>query len=335
MEQNNIMVSVICITYNHEKYIRQCLEGCVSQKTDFSFEILVHDDASTDGTATVIQEFEKKYPDLIRPIYQTENQYSKKVSIKREFIMPLVRGRYVALCEGDDFWTDENKLQRQVDAMEGNSECCMCVHKVAEVFENGALNGTWFPNFQLDTGIISSRDFLAMGQYYSFHTSSFFFRTEHYREYIMDPPEFVRKSSVGDEAHMMYFGQKGPVYYIDKPMSHYRRGVVGSWTARQRNNSDRATIHPKKMIDTYLAFDSYTKGQYHDLLVKRIARQMAVAAILEKKAMDMLKKENREYFFALSLNRRCFVLAGGVFPGLVKMAYLNRIEKKAKAHGIK
>lgn len=210
---DNILVSVICTAFNHGKYIRRCLEGFVSQKTDFDFEIIVHDDASTDDTAQVIREFETAYPHLIRPIYQTENQYSQKINIKRTHIMPIVRGKFVALCEGDDFWVDEHKLQRQVDAMLANPDCRMCTHTVAEVLEDGTPDGTVFPANAVSEGVLDSRSFLELGQYYSFHTSSYFFRTEDYMAYIMTPPDFVKKSTVGDEAHLMYFGQLGPVYY--------------------------------------------------------------------------------------------------------------------------
>ena len=119
MEDNNIMVSICCITYNQEKFIRQALDGFLMQKTNFKYEIIIHDDASTDNTANIILEYEKKYPDIIKPIYQTENQYSKG---KKPTLITYkaAQGKYIALCEGDDYWIDENKLQLQVDYMEKN-----------------------------------------------------------------------------------------------------------------------------------------------------------------------------------------------------------------------
>ena len=108
----NIMVSVICLCYNHENYVKDALEGFVKQKTTFPFEVLIHDDASTDKSAEIIREYEAKYPDIIKPTYQTENQYSQGVKILRTYLLPKVRGKYIAFCEGDDFWTDENKLQK-------------------------------------------------------------------------------------------------------------------------------------------------------------------------------------------------------------------------------
>lgn len=109
------LVSICCITYNHKEYIRDALDGFLSQRTDFPYEILINDDASTDGTADIIREYEQKYPEKIRALLQTENQYSKGITNPSgAFNFPRVRGRYVAMCEGDDYWTDPEKLQKQV-----------------------------------------------------------------------------------------------------------------------------------------------------------------------------------------------------------------------------
>ena len=126
---SEVMVSVCCLVYNHEKYLRQCLDGFVNQKTNFKFEVLIHDDASTDSSAAIIREYEEKYPELIKPIYQTENQYSKKVKIGITYQFPRVKGKYIALCEGDDYWTDPLKLQKQIDFLEANPEYSFCCHR--------------------------------------------------------------------------------------------------------------------------------------------------------------------------------------------------------------
>lgn len=120
------LVSVITLAYNHGRYIGQCLDGLVMQKTDFPFEVIIHDDASTDNTAEIIREYESRYPDIIKPVYQTENQYSKGVSIGATYLYPKARGRYIAECEGDDWWTDPFKLQKQVDFLESHPAYSMC-----------------------------------------------------------------------------------------------------------------------------------------------------------------------------------------------------------------
>jgi Glycosyltransferases involved in cell wall biogenesis len=117
------LVSIACISYNQEKYIRNTIEGFLIQQTTFPFEIIIHDDASTDKTAQIIREYEQKYPNLIFPIIQIENQFSKGIKrILATFVFPKCRGKYIALCEGDDYWTDPNKLQKQVDFLESNPD---------------------------------------------------------------------------------------------------------------------------------------------------------------------------------------------------------------------
>lgn len=127
-QQDNFipLVTIRCITYNHEPYIRQCLEGFVMQKTTFPFEAVVHDDASTDGTAEIIREYAEKYPDIIKPIYETENQYSKHNGSLTKIMDAHMRGKYIAMCEGDDYWIDPLKLQKQVDFLESHPDFGMC-----------------------------------------------------------------------------------------------------------------------------------------------------------------------------------------------------------------
>ena len=143
MEQNkllsneNVVVTIRCMAYNHEPYIRQCLEGFVMQKTNFRFEAIVHDDASTDGTATIIREYAEKYPDIIKPIFETENQYSKHDGALKRIMDEHTHGKYVAYCEGDDYWIDPFKLQKQVDFLERNPEYSMCFHNAKIENETG------------------------------------------------------------------------------------------------------------------------------------------------------------------------------------------------------
>jgi len=134
------LVSVACITFNHEKYIEDAIEGFLIQETDFPFEILIHDDASTDNTANIVREYVEKYPNIIKPIFQTENQYSKGVKINSEFNFPRAKGKYIALCEGDDYWTDPNKLQIQVAFLEENPNYVITYTAVEAFDENGVID---------------------------------------------------------------------------------------------------------------------------------------------------------------------------------------------------
>ena len=114
------VVSICCITYNHENYIKDALNGFLIQETDFPIEILIHDDASKDRTADIIREYEAKYPKIVKPIYQTQNQFSQGKRMNPEFNFIRAKGDYLALCEGDDYWVDSRKLQKQVHFLTSN-----------------------------------------------------------------------------------------------------------------------------------------------------------------------------------------------------------------------
>lgn len=132
MEQESkdeLMVTIRCLAYNHEPYIRRCLDGFVMQKTNFRFEAIVHDDASTDGTAAIIREYAEKYPDIIKPIFETENQYSKRDGSIKRIMNEHTHGKYIAMCEGDDYWTDFFKLQKQIDFLEKNIDYSFVCHR--------------------------------------------------------------------------------------------------------------------------------------------------------------------------------------------------------------
>lgn len=137
------LVAIHCLVYNHEPYLRDCLEGFVMQQTDFPFVAIVHDDASTDGSAAVIREYEERYPQMFIPIYEHQNVYLKGGLAAINEIMnaaiDATGAKYVAMCEGDDYWTDPLKLQKQVDYMETHSDCVICSHKFKKRYMNNEL----------------------------------------------------------------------------------------------------------------------------------------------------------------------------------------------------
>ena len=133
------LLTIRCLVYNHEPFLRQCLDGFVMQQTNFPFEAIVHDDASTDGSAAIIREYAEKYPDIIKPIYETENQYSKhQVGLLGRIMDAAMHpeSEFVAICEGDDYWTDPHKLQLQVDFLETHPDYVICSHDVVYYHED-------------------------------------------------------------------------------------------------------------------------------------------------------------------------------------------------------
>ena len=253
-----IKVSVICDAYNHGPYIRDALEGFVSQKANFNYEVLIHDDASTDNTADIIREYEKKYPELIKPIYQIENQYSKGVNITRTFHLPRLKGKYVALCEGDDYWTDQEKLQKQYDAMESHPELDICAHAVSKVkASNGRLICYIAPSDK--ETVFSTEEVIAGGGGFV-ATNSLFYR----RELLEDQPEF-RKYCPIDYALQIHGALRGGMLYLPDNMAVYRFLVPGSWTKRLANRefaeAQRCKIN--RMLDM---IDDETNKEYTEII---------------------------------------------------------------------
>lgn len=157
MPQNNStphpLVAIKCLVFNHELYLRECLDGFVMQQTDFPFVAIVHDDASTDHSADIIREYAERYPDIICPIYETENQYSKgTLGRVMDAAMDATDAKYIAMCEGDDYWTDPHKLQKQVDFLESHPDYSMCFHGAKVKDECNC-------NEQYDCTYIAERDY--------------------------------------------------------------------------------------------------------------------------------------------------------------------------------
>lgn len=262
-----VQISIICSAFNHEKYIRQCLDGFVMQK-GVTFEIIIHDDASTDKTADIIREYEQKHPYLFKSIYQTENQYSKGIDRVKEYMVPLITGKYVAECEGDDYWTDPYKLKKQYDALESNPDCYMCLHKVRVVNEDNSDNGRYYPLCSIESGKITSDEFYSIynkAGYYQ--TSCYFFLSQKYIEWRLDPPKFRLVAPTGDDPTLLYFSFLGNVFYISEIMSHYRFQSTGSWTNEfYCNNTIKSLLkqenYYKQFIEMLREFSLFSDSKY-------------------------------------------------------------------------
>lgn len=222
MEQNKnedfIMVSIACATYNHEPYIRQCLEGFVMQKTNFKFEAVVHDDASTDKTPDIIREYEAKYPDIIKPIYQKTNGFGSERNKNMKF--KAWRGKYLAMCEGDDYWTDPYKLQKQVDFLEKNEEYLGAIHYAR--FYNLKENkfSSWIYGENYKRYYIIWLDILREGN--NIPSCSVIFRKEYYS---LPLPKWYSKTPYGDMAMYFHLLSNNRKFYIFKEvMAQYNYG---------------------------------------------------------------------------------------------------------------
>lgn len=250
-------ISVHCITYNQEKFIRQALEGFVSQKVNGSYKVYVADDCSTDGTRTIISEFAEKYPEIIVPIFQTQNKGAISNSID---CIRAQTGEYVAMCEGDDYWTDPMKLQKQVDFLDAHPDYAVCFHPVEVRWENEPERKEIFPteDFRFHKTTLTADDLV---QHNFMQTNSVMYR------WVFPELESVENFPIGILPgdwflHLMH-AKHGKIGFLPDVMAVYRRHNGGIWQN-----------HPLlRYCDKHLLFfdavDILFDGKYHEILTKQ------------------------------------------------------------------
>lgn len=237
--KSEVMVSILCCVYNHEPYLRQCLDGFVSQKTTFPFEAIIHDDLSTDGSAAIIKEYAEKYPDIIKPYFEKENQFSKHDGSLFKIIYPLCKGKYTAMCEGDDYWTDPLKLQKQVDIMENDPSLAFCFHRCKST--SGA---NVYPDEPPSNRLTAKHIIL----HHYIPTASLLYRTE-----LMDDVDDFNLT-IGDIPMEIQLAMQGDVYFIDEYMSVYRNDNNNSLTHNREHRKKSINVRVKlyyKLLKKY------------------------------------------------------------------------------------
>lgn len=226
----NPKVSIICITFNQEKFIRKALDSFLMQETEFRIEVLVHDDDSTDGTPKIIKEYAKKYPQIIKPIFEQENQYKKGTFQFVNDMFTMAKGRYIAMCEGDDYWLDSKKLQKQVDFLEKNKDYSICFHNVEIFYEDGSQES--------QISQISSRAQGAHSLTISnllkdnfIYTCSVMYRAQ--------PYDTLVNSVLPQDLYLHLFHAKhGKIGFLNDVMARYRKQSNGVWwdSSKQMDN---------------------------------------------------------------------------------------------------
>lgn len=258
------LVSICCTAYNHEKYLAQTLESFLSQRCDFAYEILIHDDVSTDRTADIIREYAARYPHIIRPMFQTQNQYSRGVPINETFNFPRARGKYIALCEGDDYWCDPDKLQRQIAHMESDPGCTFCftngyVHDEAGIHPDRPFLPYYENEKSLFTGESRAFTLDEMARVNFIPTASFVFRVDALRAL---PPSFTqRECQHGDLRMRLFLTAAGHAWYEHLYACTYRENVSGSamqiWKKEKRDLLYRRC---QSVVDMVNDVDDYSRG---------------------------------------------------------------------------
>lgn len=307
------LVSICCITYNHGPYIRQTLEGFLMQETDFPFEILIHDDASTDDTADIIREYAARYPRIIRPILRTENQYSKGISNISVFNFPRARGEYIAMCEGDDCWTAADKLQTQVDYLRSHPDCSLCFHSARILSVDGSVTAGRMRPYKGDRRVEPEE---IVDKTSGYPTASLVFPAR----IVKDLPDYYLDCPVGDIPMQLMMACQGYGWYMDRDMSVYRVGAASSWTTlmKQGNYEEKQRRYCRQMEQMYRAFDRESGGRFHDQAVRAARRIWFLTQVNTKHYDQVLSPAYRGFYRELDLRTRFFIRFEVLAPGLYR-----------------
>jgi glycosyltransferase involved in cell wall biosynthesis len=272
------IVSISCITFNQVNYIRQTLDSFLNQETNFLVEILIHDDASTDGTDLIILEYSNNYPDIFKPKIQKENQYSKKGFSFAFLELKRARGKYIAFCEGDDYWSNKRKLYKQVNLLENDSNSSLCFHTTEYLFSESV------PKFEINKPqFIPNNNRFELMDLIEFDSQlisncSVMIRSDR----IQNLPLWITNAPIGDLPICLYLATFGSMAFIDEPMSVYRVNSIGSWSNELSTSRLNRISHLKKLKIMWIEFDKWTNFEYSKSIKTRtlqINRALVVAKL--------------------------------------------------------
>lgn len=321
------------MTFNHASYIVGAMDGFTMQQTAFPFVCCILDDASTDGEPEVIRKYLQDYFDLEnKAIVRNEetddyvlcfaqhktnkncffavlwlkyNHYSIKKAKMPYIAEWLEKAKYIALCEGDDYWIHPEKLMIQANFMEEHNNVCMCTHAFSTATKEGkVLNNihSLSKDGMLDTGLVIENKQAP-------HTSSFFYRS---KDIYMSPHIFY-ETGVGDYNRRVYSAINGGIYYFNVIMSHYRKHVENSWTDLMKKNPTDFIKHIDKMIHFANQLDKYTNYDYRKNIEKRINYLQCLKYL---KAGNYKKVLSTTYFKSLSIGRKMKILIRNICPSM-------------------
>lgn len=213
------MVSVIMITYNQEHLIADAIRGVVNQKTPFAIELIIANDASTDNTLEVARQWQKKYPHIIHIVNNTEN-----IGFQRNYMTAVshCHGKYLAMCDADDYWISSHKLSVQVDYMERHPDCNITFHRVINHYTDSGIKSLSNGHQKIDTTIAD----LCRSNYIT--NLSVMYRFDHGA--AVELPSWISSTNLPDYAFHLLFARNGKIHYFNRPMGVYRKNSTGAWS---------------------------------------------------------------------------------------------------------
>lgn len=325
---DNPIVSICCVTYNHGDYIEEAIDSFLMQETNFPFEIIIHDDASTDNTVDKIKAYAEKYPHIIKTILQVENQYSQGKKIF-PFLLDKSEGKYLALCEGDDYWIDTEKLQIQIDLMEENPNCHLSFH-AAEIREGHSEKGIVVSQQSNENLIFSTSDVICGGGAFC-PTASMVY----HRETAIVHQNFFENIQTGDYFVQILGSLNGGALYINRVMSVYRKGIEASWSSSMLDIEKRKAFY-HNIIDALDRLDIYTDNKYNkEITEMKSKHHYGMAMEYFGNNMDKQFQETIECSYNLyKINLISYLIFYHLrhFPSLLK--FLKKIYKFRPTRGL-
>lgn len=322
-EKERPLVSICAVCYNHAKYLRQALDGFLAQRGEFDIEILIHDDASTDGSPDIIRRYAARYPDQIFPILQRENQYRQgRQNISGLFNFPRARGKYIALMDCDDYWSNSGKLAAQVRYMEAHPDCALTVHAAAVKNDRGEfVNRNLMRPYRGDRNLSPEELIDKAG---SFPFGAMLFR----REVVETLPDWYYRCPVGDRPLELLAALHGYCHYADRFDSVYRFHGAGSWTEEMKTGNFRKKQdeYAAAMRELYRDFDQQSGGKYRREAVSAARRVYFLTRVNLRDYAKIFSPRFRRYYLELSLQDRCLIRAERALPFL--FAGLRRLRDR-------
>ncbi len=269
-ELSRAKLSVMIITYNHAKYIAQAIEGVLNQKTEYLIEIIVIEDCSTDGTQDIILQYQKKHPDIIKSYLNPVNIGTKTPPAQKVFFegFKKLKGEYIAILEGDDYWSSADKVQKQISFLEANKDFVACSHNTIKIYEDGSKEPHRFLYWEGTKSVHTIHDFVAMTSF--FHLSSIIYRN------VMDglPPKQFKSKWSCDIFNTIAHVQYGDLYYINEDMSVYRQHKGGNYSNMSETKGRIFNINGLRKYNKWLKY-KYCKGFCFTIhrLCKDLAKQ--------------------------------------------------------------
>lgn len=292
------LVTVILPTHNHAPFVAEAIESILEQKTAFPFELFIHDDASTDGTADICRVYAARYPERIRLIAQSVNQYQTDKKIQTHILYPRITAKYTAICDGDDLWTDEYKLQTQIGYLEEHPDCTLCICGADKIDVHGAVIGAAAP-YGADC-VVSIDDMIRGGG--EFCSSNAIVAPT---ALLNSQPAFCELTEVEDIPVHLWCAVSGYAYYFAKHMCAYRYAVPGSWSVRQNAANRETQIASCKGVAGLLqGFDEHTQGRYHASFAYAIRYQEFRIKCIEHDLGALKKPPYRTFYDELPIRRK-------------------------------